>query len=150
MEYASSAWLGATPTALSQLDAVQRRAIRIIDLPKEDPTLLQIQSLGHRRAVGASTLFHRMFYQEAPELLCQLLPDLQQTDSRLRRSVRSHDLAVNVPKSNLVSHGRSFVPSTARIWNTLPQHIPEIDKRAYFKKEVNRYLGANPSALPYR
>ena len=28
MEYASSAWFGATPTSLSQLDAVQRRAIR--------------------------------------------------------------------------------------------------------------------------
>ena len=27
MEYASSAWFGATPTSLSQLDAVQRRAI---------------------------------------------------------------------------------------------------------------------------
>ena len=32
MEYASSAWFGATPTSLSQLDAVQRRAIWIIDL----------------------------------------------------------------------------------------------------------------------
>ena len=36
MEYASSAWFGATPTSLSQLDAVQRRAIRIIDLPEDD------------------------------------------------------------------------------------------------------------------
>ena len=39
MEYAITAWFGATPTLLSQLDAVQRRAIRIIDLPEDDLSL---------------------------------------------------------------------------------------------------------------
>ena len=143
MEYASSAWFGATPTSLSQLDAVQRRAIRIIDLPEDDLISHQIQPLGTRREVGALTLFHRMYYGEAPELLCQLLPEHLQLDPRLRRSVRSHDLAVQIPRSNLVSHKRSFVPSAARIWNSLPEYIPSLEKRACFKKEVNRYLGDN-------
>ena len=147
MEYASTAWHGATPTSLSKLDAIQRRAIRIINLPGEDPSSHQIQPLAHRRAVGATTMFHRMFYGNAPELLCQLLPDQLQTDPRLRRSVRSHDLAVQIPRSNLVSHERSFIPSAARTWNALPPHIPGIVKRTSFKKEVNSYLGANPSAL---
>ena len=62
----------------------------------------------------------RMYYGEAPELLCQLLPEHLQLDPCLRRSVRSHDLAVQIPRSNLVSHKRSFVPSAARIWNSLP------------------------------
>ena len=143
MEYASSAWFGATPTSLSQLDAVQRRAIRIIDLPEDDLISHQIQPLGTRREVGALTLFHRMYYGEAPELLCQLLPEHLQLDPRLRRSVRSHDLAVQIPRSNLVSHKRSFVPSAARIWNSLPEYKPSLEKRACFKKEVNRYLGDN-------
>ena len=38
---------------------------------------------------------NRMYYGEAPELLCQLLPEHLQLDPRLRRSVRSHDLAVH-------------------------------------------------------
>ena len=143
MEYASSAWFGTTPTSLSQLDAVQRRAIRIIDLPEDDLISHQIQPLGTRREVGALTLFHRMYYGEAPELLCQLLPEHLQLDPRLRRSVRSHDLAVQIPRSNLVSHKRSFVPSAAHIWNSLPEYIPSLEKRACFKKEVNRYLGDN-------
>ena len=142
MEYASSAWFGATPTSPSQSDAVQRRAIRIIDLPEDDLISHQIQPLGTRREVGALTLFHRMYYGEAPELLCQLLPEHLQLDPRLRRSVRSHDLAVQIPRSNLVSHKRSFVPSAARIWNSLPEYIPSLEKRACFKK-VNRYLGDN-------
>ena len=53
------------------------------------------------------------------------------------------DLAVQIPRSNLVSHKRSFVPSAARIWNSLPEYIPSLEKRACFKKEVNRYLGDN-------
>ena len=132
-----------TPTSLSQLDAVQRRAIRIIDLPEDDLISHQIQPLGTRREVGALTLFHRMYYGEAPELLCQLLPEHLQLDPRLRRSVRSHDLAVQIPRSNLVSHKRSFVPSAARIWNSLPEYIQSLEKRACFKKEVNRYFGDN-------
>ena len=39
-----------------------------------------------------------------------------QLDARLRRSARSHDLAVEVPRSNLVCQ-RFFVPPSARIWN---------------------------------
>ena len=141
MEYASTAWCGATPTSLAQLDAVQRRAIRINDLPESDLLSHQIQPLATRRQVGALTLFHRMYYREAPELLLQLLPDHHQLDPRLRRSVRSHDLAVEVPRSNLVSHERSFVPSAARAWNSLPEFIPVLEKRSCFKKEVNHYLG---------
>ena len=143
MEYASSAWFGATPTSLSQLDAVERHAIRIIDLPVDDLISHQIQPLGTRREVGALTLSHRMYYGEAPELLCQLLPEHLQLNPCLRRSVRSHDFAVQIPRFNLVSHKRSFVPSAARIWNSLPEYIPSLEKRACFKKEVNRYLGDN-------
>ena len=33
MEYASSAWIGATPTSLAQLDSTQNGAKRIIGLP---------------------------------------------------------------------------------------------------------------------
>ena len=117
--------------------------IRIIDLPEDDLISHQIQPLGTRREVGALTLFHRVYYGEAPELLCQLLHEYLQLDPRLRRSVRLHDLAVQTPHSNLVSHKRSFVPSAARIWNSLPEYIPSLEKRACFKKEVNRYLGDN-------
>ena len=49
-------------------------------------------------------------------------------------------------RSNLVSHEESFIPHIARRWNVLPPHIPGIVKRTSFKKEINSYLGANPSA----
>ena len=147
MEYASSAWMGAPPTSLSKLDAIQRRAVRIIGISEDDGKNYQIQHLGHRRAVGAITLFHRMFYGEAPELLQHLLPDRMSIDPRLRRSVRSHDQAVKISRSNLVSHQRSFLPTSAHLWNALPGQITSNQNRLSFKREVNNYLGANPSAL---
>ena len=146
MEYASSAWIGATPTSLAQLDSIQNRAKGVIGLPKYEYEDHRIQPLSHRRAFGAATLFHRMFYEEALELLCQLMPNIHVHDPRLRWSVRSHDLAVKVPRSNLVSHARSFLPSTAQLWNSLPAQIPAIRSRASFSREVNRFLGANSSA----
>ena len=83
MEYASSAWIGATPTSLAQLDSIQNRAKRVIGLPTNEYEDHRIQPLSHRRAVGAATLFHRMFYKEAPELLCQLMPDIHVHDPRV-------------------------------------------------------------------
>ncbi|VEN62450.1 unnamed protein product [Callosobruchus maculatus] len=54
LEYCSHVWRAAAPTTLSVLDAVQRRALRLIG----DPALTrQLQSLSHRRVVGDFSLF---------------------------------------------------------------------------------------------
>ena len=66
MEYASSAWIGATPTSLGQLDSIQNRAKRVIGLPTNEYEDHRMQPSSHRRAVGAATFFYRMFYKEAP------------------------------------------------------------------------------------
>nr|CAH7760198.1 unnamed protein product [Callosobruchus chinensis] len=52
LEYCSHIWGAAAPTTLSILDAVQRRAIRLIG----DPALTcHLQPLSHRHAVGLVT-----------------------------------------------------------------------------------------------
>nr|CAH7746830.1 unnamed protein product [Callosobruchus chinensis] len=56
LEYCSHIWRAAAPTTLSILDAVQRRAFRLIG----DPALTcHLQPLSHRRAVGYLSLFYR-------------------------------------------------------------------------------------------
>ena len=54
------------------------------------------------------------------------MPNIHMHDHRLWQSVRSSDLAVEVPKSNLVSHARLFLPSIAQLWNFPPVQIPSI------------------------
>ena len=128
MEYASSAWIGATPTSLAQLDSIQNRAKRVTGLPSNKYEDHRIQPLSHRRAIGAATLFYRMFYKEAPELLCQLMPDIHVHDPRLRRSLRSHGLVMEVPRPNLISHARSFLPSTAQLWILFLPKFQQLDQ----------------------
>nr|CAH7743508.1 unnamed protein product [Callosobruchus chinensis] len=56
LEYCSHIWGAAASTTLSILDAVQRKAIRLIG----DPALTcHLQPLSHRRAVGDLSLFYR-------------------------------------------------------------------------------------------
>ena len=71
-------------------------------------------------------------------LLVQPLADARHhvQDTRLWWSVRSQDLAVEVPRSNLVSYARSFLPSTAQLWNPIPAQIPPIRSKASFSGEV--------------
>nr|CAH7742996.1 unnamed protein product [Callosobruchus chinensis] len=57
LAYCSHIWGAAASTTLSILDAVQRRAIRLIG----DPTLhFHLQPPSHRRAVGDLSLFYRL------------------------------------------------------------------------------------------
>ena len=65
----------------------------------------------------------------------------------INRSVISHELAVKVPCSNLVSqlrHKRSLVPPSAHIWNALPDSALALEKQAYFKKEVHQLTWCQP------
>nr|CAH7719712.1 unnamed protein product [Callosobruchus chinensis] len=56
LEYCSHIWGAAGPTTLSILDAVQRRAIRLIG----DPALTcNLQPFNHMHVVGDLSLFYR-------------------------------------------------------------------------------------------
>ena len=41
------------------------------------------------------------------------------------------------------SYNSKLLKDLKTIWNSLPEYIPSLEKRACFKKEVNRYLGDN-------
>nr|CAH7766273.1 unnamed protein product [Callosobruchus chinensis] len=63
LEYCSHIWGAAAPTTLSILDAVQRRAIRLIGDPA---SICHLQPLSHRQAVGDLSLFYRVQTDSAP------------------------------------------------------------------------------------
>nr|CAH7739328.1 unnamed protein product [Callosobruchus chinensis] len=65
LEYCSHIWGAAAPTTLSILDAVQRKAIRLIG----DPALTShFQPLSHRRAVGNLSLWTAVIHPKAAVL----------------------------------------------------------------------------------
>ncbi|KAI8496905.1 hypothetical protein Bbelb_255600 [Branchiostoma belcheri] len=135
MEYASTVWMGVSATSLSALDAIKKRAIKIINLPQDSPDKIQIQPLEQRRNVGALSLLHRMYHQNATTLLTSLLPEPYIHRRETRLSTSQHSVAFEPVKSSSSCHRRTFIPATFKQWNCLPQDI--------VKHKVNAYLSTS-------
>ncbi|CAH1953833.1 unnamed protein product [Acanthoscelides obtectus] len=114
LEYCSHIWGTAAPTTLSMLDAVQRRAVRLID----DSSLTDsLGSLSHRRAVGDLALFYRYTNGLCSSELSSMMPprDVPARQTRLTSATGRYD--------------RSFVPSEA---------FPSSTNLRQFKNRINK------------
>nr|CAH7757383.1 unnamed protein product [Callosobruchus chinensis] len=77
LEYCSHIWGAAAPTTLSILDAVQRKAIRVIG----DPALTcHLQPLLHRRVVGDFSLLYRYSDGFCSSELTSIVPPLAERE----------------------------------------------------------------------
>nr|CAH7725946.1 unnamed protein product [Callosobruchus chinensis] len=126
LEQCSHIWGAAAHTALSILDAVQRRAIRLIG----DPALTcHLQPLPHRRAVGDLSLFYRYSNGFCSSKLTSIIPPLSiQLDAHAelllltpRRSSYMHQEPNDIIKkevkiaSCLINESSSFVIKSDKI-----------------------------------
>nr|CAH7718975.1 unnamed protein product [Callosobruchus chinensis] len=98
LEYCSHIWGAAAPTTLSILDAVQRRAIRLIG----DPALTcHLQPLSHRA----------------------IIPPLSKPARCTRGTSSSHPKAVVLHTLKTEQYDRTFIPRKSRAWNGLPGDV---------------------------
>ncbi|XP_069979402.1 uncharacterized protein [Penaeus vannamei] len=112
LEYASLAWSSTAPTNLNRLDKIEKRALRLI---QEASNPGHIDSLEHRRDVGALTVLHKAQVQQVPHLSSLRLPPHGR--ERSTRTVHSNRLLVEVPRSRSSQHQRTFSARAARLWN---------------------------------
>ena len=52
------------------------------------------------------------------------------------RTTRNSDLKFRIPQSSVDSHLHSFISSTIRLWNNLPQHTKACNTVASFKSNI--------------
>nr|CAH7758168.1 unnamed protein product [Callosobruchus chinensis] len=91
LEYCSHIWGAAAHTPLYILDAVQRRAIRLIG----DPALTcHLQPPSHRLAVGDPSLFYRYSNRFCSSELTSIIPPLFKPVRCTRGTSSSHPKAV--------------------------------------------------------
>nr|CAH7731074.1 unnamed protein product [Callosobruchus chinensis] len=90
LEYCSHIWGAAAPTTLSILDAVQGRAIRLIDNPA---LTFYIQPLSHRRAVGDLSLFYQYSNGSCSSELTSKIAPLSKPVRCIRGTCSSHPRA---------------------------------------------------------
>ena len=92
------------------------------------------------------TKMSRTAGQSSEELVLKLYLPREPSSIRPWYNQKWNDLALEVPRSNLVSHARSFRSSTAQLLNSLSAQIPVIRSRASFSREVKPNL-PNPQNL---
>nr|CAH7731086.1 unnamed protein product [Callosobruchus chinensis] len=113
-------WGAAAPTTLSILDAVQRRAIRLIG----DPVLTcHLQPLSHRRVVGYLSLFYRYSNGLCSSELTSIIPPLSKPARWTRGTSSSHPKAVVLHTSKTERYDRTFILRVSRAWYGLPGDV---------------------------
>ena len=97
--------------------------------------------LSHRRNVASLTLFYRYYFGRCSSELTQLVPLHFSRERSTRYSDRLHDFSVTIPKCYKHVYVDSFVPHTARLWNSLPiECFPFTYDLSGFKSRINIYL----------
>lgn len=122
MEYASASWDQITKTQGDELEAVQRRAARMVNnLRPTDRTTsvtdlissMKWEALSSRRKHRRLAVF-RGFHFNTDRVRTYLTPNPP------LRSSRRHDLQYQIPHSRTKWHTRSYFIRTAKDWNKLP------------------------------
>ena len=130
MEYVSPIWAGGSPPLLAKLDAIQRRAIKIIGSDE-----FEFASLAHRRTVDGLAFIHRLLHRTAPPSVWDLCPDPY--TKRPTRSVLREARPFFTPPSNRSTDSktwcRSCIPMFTRAFNNLPTDTQSCVKRTRFK-----------------
>nr|CAH7717529.1 unnamed protein product [Callosobruchus chinensis] len=104
LEYCSHIWGAAAPTTLTILDAVQKRAIRLIG----DPALTcHLQPLSHRRAVGDLSPFYRCSNGFCSSELTSIIPPLSKP-ARCTPGTSSHPRVVVLHTSRTERNDRPY------------------------------------------
>ena len=129
MEYACAVWdAGLTSTQVGAVEAVQRRAARMVhDVRRTDRTTSTTQlvkqldwdMLGARREVRRLGLFRAMHFREVATDVSEHVTPRDRT-----YETRHHDSQYTLPHCNTKLYQRSFFIDTSRLWNQLPPTSP--------------------------
>jgi len=157
MEYNSHLWAGAPPTTLEYLDKVQNRAIRLIG---DSNVTASLAPLGHRRNIGALSLFYKYFVgtDSCSQEIKTILPELKIFTRNTRLASNSHPYFLVLRKSSTDYYENSFIVRFSKLWNLLPSSVfPTVDGTlSYdlqkFKTNINKLsnnLTSFPSIKPF-
>ena len=142
MEYASHVW-GSSPDSphTSLLDRVESKALRLINSPTLTSKLLPLSS---RRQVASLSLFYRYYHKHCSSELANIIPPPLRRPRTTRQANSSHAFSVQLPSTRIVRHSRSFINSTAQLWNNLPSSVfPSSYNLQSFKCRISAHLNSH-------
>ena len=136
-----------TLTDSARLQTLQNRCARLVTgtlfRTSTDALLNDLgwERLEDRRHIHKLLFFHRLYYNNPPlpAYMTNLVTDTRQNATGLK--LRSAQL-LSLPPIRLESFRRSFIPSTIRQWNHLPESLRNTLSRRDFSRQVWRRYGA--------
>ena len=100
-----------------------------------------LELLDHRRNLTTLSLFYRYYFGRCSSELVRLVPLPFSRGRSTRYSDRSHDFSVTIPRCYRDVYINSYIPRTARLWNSLPiECFSLIYDLSGFKSRINRHL----------
>ena len=127
--------------SLASLDAIQKRAIRLID---ESALTDSLDSLAHRGNVSALSLYYRYYHGRCSDELKSVIPPKAYFARSTRFADSQQSFAVKLGKCP-TSFANTFVPMTSRNWNSLPASIfPSTYNLQTFKTRVHKHPRLHP------
>jgi len=146
-EYGALSWMSSAATHMQRLDAVQRRALRLVATDEDQQHPAPVTSLEHRRDVSALVVCHKTQVQRVSHLdPLRLLPH---TVQRCTRAAASSDELVQVPRSRSSQHQRTYTARTSRLWNMFTVATPHVKDMSthQVKLAAHRWRSTLPSTL---
>ncbi|XP_050714130.1 uncharacterized protein LOC126997114 [Eriocheir sinensis] len=136
MEYGALSWMSSAVTHARRLDAVQRRALRLLEDEVEIPASITSATLA---------VCHKTQVLHTPHLsrLC-LTPHLAH---RATRQVAAGSQRVTVPHSHTSQHQRTCKARAARPWNGFTEATPDLERVSTHqaKAAANIWRGTLPT-----
>lgn len=141
LEYACPAWLGTTITNINILEALQRRAIRVIlgmtycsEISPQHYAQLSLDSLLERRIYATACYGYKLYNGMTPELTHQYKPRLKDFPYAMRAPVI--ELPCNFPAPSL-AFKRSPVSLITSLFNFLDPNLLTLPSLQAFRSALN-------------
>ena len=148
LEYADVVWDNCTQQEANELEKIQNEAARIVTGETKLASIQSLlsdtgwESLTSRREKHKLVLFYKMINSLAPEYFSSLVPPTVGNISQY--NLRNETNLQTVPARSQQYYS-SFLPSTTRIWNSLPDDTKKSSSIESFKHKLNRTITKPPS-----
>jgi hypothetical protein len=139
IEYASEVWDNCNQEEKQSLENIQIEASRIATGAKRGTSHAFLynetkwEPLQERRNRQKLNMMYKIVNGKAPDSLTQLIPD--RTDQRTEYNLRTPE-NITTPHTRTDSLRNSFIPSTIRAWNALPNETRNAESLESFKKKI--------------
>ena len=143
LEYGDVIWDNRTLALVNKLENVQTEAARIVTGGTKLTSVEKLyeetgwETLSKRREHHKLCLFYKIVNREAPEYLCNLLPDVV-ADRHNHNTRQSSNILDIRTRTNFYSD--YFLPSAIKLWNNLPLHVRNSKSLSIFKNRIKNRI----------